>query len=345
MKIGNLSMQILDNISLKNYNSFKIDANAKHFIELNSSEEIQHIINENKILDNNYLVLGNGCNILFTKDFDGIILKINNKGIEVVKETDDFVYIKANAGEDWDSFIVYCINNNYFGLENLSMIPGTIGAAPVQNIGAYGIELKDFFYQLEAINIKTGEVKTYSKQECKFGYRDSIFKHQLKNLTIILSVTLKLRKRESFNCTYADLRNELDLKGIINPTASNIRDIVCNIRLKKLPYPSELGNAGSFFKNPVINEVKFTELNNKYSGIKYYKLPGNKYKLAAAWMIEKCGWKGKRIGDVGVHNDQALVIVNYGQASGADITAFADKLIDDVIEKFGVLLDYEVIFI
>jgi UDP-N-acetylmuramate dehydrogenase len=341
-------MQIQENISLKNYNSFKIDVRAKKFVELNSTEEIINLINEKNLagFENlrglNYLILGTGSNILFTKDFDGTILKINNKGIEVIKETGNYVYVKANAGEIWDDLIVYCIEHNYFGLENLSMIPGTVGAAPIQNIGAYGVELKDVFYQLEAIDIKSGEIKIYTKPECKFGYRDSIFKHKLKNRVIILSITLKLRKKETFNCNYADLRNELNSLGITEPTAAIVRDIVCRIRAKKLPYPSELGSAGSFFKNPVINEVKFTELINKYSDLKYYSLPVNKYKLAAGWMIEKCGWKGKRTGDVGVHKEQALVIVNYNNATGADITSFANKLMDEVMEQFGVLLDFEV---
>lgn len=335
-------MQILENISLKDFNSFKIDAKARYFCELNSSKDIQQIIKNGILTEHPFIILGNGCNILFSDDYKGVILKINNKGIYFHKETENNIYIEAAAGEDWDNFIIYCINNNYFGLENLSLIPGSIGASPIQNIGAYGIELKDVFHQLEAVSIESGDVKTFSRDECKFGYRDSIFKHQQKNKFIISSVTFKLRKKPSFNCNYADLREEISKRGITELNAKIVREIVCDIRIKKLPYPSELGNAGSFFKNPIINESKFTELKNKFPEIKFYESPGNKYKLAAAWLIEHCGWKGKRIGNVGVHKEQALVIVNYGNASGNEVLDFAQQLINAVIEKFGILLDMEI---
>ena len=335
-------MIIQTNKSLKDYNSFKVDVKAEFFAEINSVENIQQIILDGLLTDHSYLIIGSGCNMLFSEDFEGLILKINNKGTELIKETDSYAYVKVAAGEDWDNFIIWSIEHDYYGLENLSMIPGSVGASPVQNIGAYGVELKDVFYELEAINLETGGIKVFSKNECKFGYRDSIFKHQLKNKFIILSVTFRLRKRASFKCDYEDLRLELKNKGITNLTAKIVREVVCSIRLRKLPYPSELGNAGSFFKNPVINEFKFTELKKRYSELKYYELPGNKYKLPAAWMIEKCGWKGRRIGNVGVHKDQALVIVNYGNATGEEIIKFADSLMDDVIGKFGVLLDFEV---
>ena len=335
-------MEIKENYSLKNHNTFGIDVRAKYFIELSSNEQIVDLINEGTLENKKVLILSGGSNILFTRNFDGIVLKISTRGIRKINENTKHVFVRVNAGENWHDFVSFCIENNYGCLENLSLIPGRVGAAPIQNIGAYGVEQKDFFSELEAVDIKTGKLRTFSKDECRFGYRNSIFKKELKNRYIILSVVYKLLKNPEFNIGYGDISSELKNTGIKELSLKAISEAVCRIRLKKLPSPDEYGNAGSFFKNPIISKIKYLELKEKYHGIVAYPVDKNNFKLAAGWLIDKLGWKGKRIGDAGVCKTQALVLLNYGNASGDEILSFAKKIQQSVFTAFGVELEMEV---
>jgi len=335
-------MKIEKNKSLKSYNTFGIDAKAEYFVNLNTNEEIISFLKKDEFKDLNKLILGGGSNILFTKDFDGIVLKINNKGIDIVNEDENYIYIKAKAGENWEEFVNFCIKNNYAGIENLSMIPGNVGAASIQNIGAYGVELKDVFFELEAVNIETGEIKTFSKEDCKFGYRYSVFKDALKNQYIILSVILRLNKHAILKTKYGSIRQELEKMGVEKVDIKAIGKAVCNIRSSKLPAPEKIGNAGSFFKNPVISSEQHKKINFFFSDLVAYKTDEGNFKLAAGWLIEQSGWKGKRLGSAGVHNEQALVIVNLGNAKGVEILNLAQEVQKSVFEKFGVNLEMEV---
>lgn len=335
-------MIIHENYSLKPYNTFGINATARYFTELGSVEEFQQILSEKKIPTLQKLILGGGSNILFTKNFDGIVLKNGLKGIELVKETDEYYLVKAAAGEVWHEFVMHCVNNNYAGIENLSLIPGCVGASPMQNIGAYGVEIKDSFYQLEALHIADQNIHTFSNADCKFGYRESVFKHEYKNQFIILSATYKLLKKPVFNTTYGAIEKELEQMGIKELNIQAISRAVCNIRSSKLPNPAQIGNAGSFFKNPEITRDKYLTLQQQFPGIVSYDLPNGNVKLAAGWLIEQCGWKGKTIGDAGVHQLQALVLVNYKNATGSEIYTLSQQVLDSVKEKFDVELEREV---
>lgn len=335
-------INIQANISLKAYNTFGIDVKAKHFVTMSSTEEIIEFCRKHLKDYQKHLILGGGSNILFTKDFDGIVVKIENKEIEVVEEDEKHVFVKAAAGEIWDELVEFCVKNNYGGIENLSNIPGTVGAAPIQNIGAYGVELKDAFVQLEAIEIITGKTKVFSKTECEFGYRNSVFKNKLKGLYIITSLTLKLSKTPTLSFEYGAMRDELERLNIENPELKDIRQAVINIRSAKLPDPDTIGNGGSFFKNPVVENKKLESLKQRYPGIPSYKQDKHNVKLAAGWLIDQCGWKGKRIGNAGVHKDQALVIVNHGDASGKEILSLSEEIQDSVFDKFGIPLVPEV---
>lgn len=335
-------MKILEYQSLKKLNTFGIDVTAKYFVEFSSIEDIQEILSNPKFLNTKKLILGGGSNLLFTQNFDGLVLKNNLKGIKLVKEDADFYYVKSAAGEVWHEFVMYCIKNNYAGLENLSLIPGNVGASPMQNIGAYGVEVKDVFYELEAFSISDKTIRTFSKAECKFGYRESVFKHELKNKFIITSVTFKLFKNPHFNTSYGAIETELKAMGIIENSIRTISKAVCNIRNSKLPNPAEIGNAGSFFKNPEVVRGKYEFLKTKYPNIVGYELENGNVKLAAGWLIEQAGWKGKTFGDAGVHKLQALVLVNYGNAKGNEIFELSQKVLDSVKEKFGVELEREV---
>ena len=333
-------MKILKNHSLKNYNTFGINVNAKLFTKVHSIDDFKKISKTKEFRDNKILLLGSGSNILFIKDFDGLVVKDEIKGIEIVTENKDYIWIKAGGGEDWNDFVNYCVDNNYAGIENLSLIPGTVGAAPIQNIGAYGVELKDIFEQLEAINLKNTSISIFKKKDCKFGYRDSVFKNKLKGKYFISSVTLRLNKKPVFKTSYGaieDTLKDLDLKKNIK----NISSVVSKIRESKLPYPKEIANAGSFFKNPVVDEKKFNDLMKRYPSIPNFKT-GKSIKVSAAWFIEKCGWKGKRIGNIGVHDKQALVLVNYGNAGGKEIKKLAEDIVESVKSKFGIILNLEV---
>lgn len=335
-------MVIQENYSLKKLNTFGINVSAEYFVDLTSVEEIQTILSDKRFVNLPKLVLGGGSNLLFTKDVEGIVLKNNLKGIELIKEDIDFYYVKAAAGEVWHEFVVHCIHNNYAGLENLSLIPGNVGASPMQNIGAYGVEIKDSFYELEALHIENKTIHRFNNVECKFGYRESVFKRELRNQFIITAVTFKLRKNPVFNTSYGAIEKELEVMGIRELSIRAISQAVCNIRNSKLPNPAEIGNAGSFFKNPEVVRGKYEFLKIKFPGIVGYDLKNGNVKLAAGWLIEQCGWKGKAIGDAGVHKMQALVLVNYGNAQGNEIYNLSQKILESVKNKFGVELEREV---
>lgn len=335
-------MTIQENHSLKKLNTFGIDASARYFVELSDVEQIQELLSESKFIKTQKLILGGGSNLLFTKNFDGIVLKNNLKGIQLIKEDADFYFVKVGAGEVWHEFVMHCIEHNYAGLENLSLIPGNVGASPMQNIGAYGVEIKDSFYELEALNIADKTVRTFNNAECKFGYRESVFKRELKDQFIITSVTYKLRKKPVFNTSYGAIEKELEAMGIQEISIQAISQAVCNIRRSKLPNPAEIGNAGSFFKNPEVVRGKYEFLKSRFPAIVSYDLENGNVKLAAGWLIEQTGWKGKTFGDAGVHKLQALVLVNYGNAKGSEIFELSQKVMDAVKNKFGIELEREV---
>jgi len=334
-------MNLLENISLRKYNTFGIDVSAKHFLEANSVSDIQNYLGEKK--SSPLLVLGGGSNILFTKNFDGTVLKNNLKGIELLKEDSENYFVKAGGGEVWHEFVLHCIKNNYAGVENLSLIPGCVGAAPIQNIGAYGVEQKETFYELEAINLKENKKVVFKNSDCQFAYRDSIFKHEAKNKFIITSVTFKLNKKPKLNTSYGAINQELEKMGAEVSIAS-ISQAVCNIRRSKLPDPAVIGNAGSFFKNPIVANDKYELLKKEFQAIVAYK-DNSGMKLAAGWLVEQSGWKGKSFGSYGVHKDQALVLVNYGGAKGNEIYDLSSRVLQSVKEKFGVELEREVVIV
>ncbi|MCX6297306.1 MAG: UDP-N-acetylmuramate dehydrogenase [Bacteroidetes bacterium] len=335
-------MKVLENHSLKKLNTFGIDAAAKYFVEFASIDNIKEILSERKFSTCNKLILGGGSNLLFTKNFDGIVLKNELKGIELLKEDADFYYVRTAAGEVWHEFVMHCIKNNYAGLENLSLIPGNVGASPMQNIGAYGAEIKDHFYELEAFHIGDKTIRTFNNSQCKFGYRESVFKRELKDQFIITSVTFKLLKNPKFNTSYGAIEKELEAMNIKEVNIQAISKAVCNIRRSKLPNPAEIGNAGSFFKNPEVVKGKYEFLKINYPTIVGYELENGNVKLAAGWLIEQSGWKGKTFGDAGVHKLQALVLVNYGNAKGNEIFDLSQKILESVKEKFGIELEREV---
>ncbi|MFN4082646.1 MAG: UDP-N-acetylmuramate dehydrogenase [Bacteroidia bacterium] len=336
-------MIIQYNISLKPYNTFGIEATAAEFVEINSTEELQVLCQTFNLKERNLLILGGGSNLLLTKNFDGMVVKINMKGIEILHQTNTYVLLKCMAGEVWHHLVMYCIERDFGGIENLSLIPGCVGAAPMQNIGAYGVELKDVFFSLEAIEIDTCIMKTFDAETCKFGYRESIFKNKLKGKYIITSVILKLTsKNHKINTSYGAIHQVLQCKNIINPTIKDVSDAVINIRTSKLPDPKLLGNSGSFFKNPEVEEKFFNQLKQTYPNIVGYSTGENKIKVAAGWLIEQCGWKGKIVGNTGSHKDQALVLVNYGKATGEEIYMLAMAIQASVKEKFGITIEPEV---
>ncbi len=318
-----------------------MNVSARWFAAIQTIEGLQELYSDKKINSSNSFILGGGSNILFTKNVDGLVVKNELKGIEVIKEDADFVYVKSGAGEVWHEFVLDCIRNNRAGVENLSLIPGSVGAGPMQNIGAYGVELKDVFHELEAFHIHEKFIRTFSAEECKFGYRESVFKHELKNKFFITSVTFRLNKKTKFNTSYGAIETELKAMNVKDISLAAISQAVINIRTSKLPDPKVIGNAGSFFKHPIVSAKKHAQLKKDFPEIVSYP-NGNDFKLAAGWMIEKCEWKGKRFGDAGVHKNQALVLVNYGDANGQEIFDLSTKVLESVMEKFGVLLEREV---
>jgi len=336
-------MQILENISLKPYNTFGIDAKAKYFSIFSSTEELEELLNHSPFtIHHSPFILGGGSNILFTKNFDGLVLKNELKGIDLIKEDEHYYYVKAAAGENWHEFVLHCLKRNYAGVENLSLIPGNVGASPMQNIGAYGVEIKEVFEQLEAFHLNEKKIVIFTANDCEFGYRESIFKRKYKDQFVILNVTFRLRKHPVFHTSYGAVEQELERMGMKELSIQAISQAVINIRSSKLPDPNEIGNAGSFFKNPEIDNHEFHELTRRFPNIVGYPVANNKTKLAAGWLIEQCGWKGYRKGDAGCHSKQALVLVNYGNAKGEEIYDLSEKILQSVKEKFGIKLEREV---
>lgn len=381
-------MKMLENYSLKKLNTFGIDVSARYFLQANAADEIQNFLDDKSVspfrAGVGLLVLGGGSNILFTKNFDGVVLKNNLKGIERIpsfvetaegkKEDSENYFVKVGGGEVWHEFVLHCIKNNYAGVENLSLIPGLVGAAPIQNIGAYGVEQKETFYELEAIDLHENKKITFKHSDCQFGYRDSIFKREAKGKYIITSVTFKLSKKPKYNTSYGAINQELEKMGASRQegrdpsfggkeiSISAISQAVCNIRRSKLPDPAVIGNAGSFFKNPTVSKEKYEDLKKEFPSIVAYPLvgisnPDQHFKLAAGWLVEQAGWKGKQFGNCGVHpvgnekpsygvhKDQALVLVNYGNAKGNEIYDLSEKVLQSVKEKFGVKLEREVVIV
>lgn len=332
-------MQLRDNFSLQPFNTFGIDVKAKHFAAFTAVQELQAIL---ALQPETLMILGGGSNVLFTKDYDGLVLHNELKGIELVKEDKDYYYVKAWAGENWHQFVQYCIANNYAGLENLSLIPGCVGASPMQNIGAYGVEIKDVFYELEAYHIHDKTLVTFNREDCAFGYRESVFKRQYKNQFVILNVTYRLSKQPHYNISYGAIEQELEKMAVTDLSIQAISQAVIHIRSSKLPDPKEIGNAGSFFKNPQVPAEVFKQLQTVHPAIVGYPVGDNEIKLAAGWLIEQCGWKGYRKGDAGCHAKQALVLVNYGHATGDEIYHLSEEIIQSVQQKFGVTLEREV---
>lgn len=333
--------QVLENFSLRNLNTFGVEAIAKWYTEINTEQDLVELFRDRQWQDEKKLVLGGGSNMLFTHDYDGLVIKINIRGMEHHVEG-HHVYIKAGGGEVWHNLVMYAVNRNFAGLENLSLIPGSVGASPIQNIGAYGVELKDVFYECRAFEIKTGEFKVFSKAECAFGYRDSIFKSEHKGEYIITKVTFRLSTTPKLNTSYGAIEHELQNRHITSPSLKDISEVVSHIRVSKLPDPATIGNAGSFFKNPVISIEKFKQLESTFPDIVHFSLPEGKVKLAAGWLIEKCGWKGKKVGNTGTWKNQALVLVNHGNATGNEVFALSEEIINSVKTRFNVDLEREV---
>ena len=332
-------MDVKENYSLKKYNSFNIDVVAKEFIQINSVKELIDLQKNSK--NKNKLFIGGGSNILFTNNFEGLVVHINLKGISIKKMNENFSEIKVMSGENWNELVNWCIENNLGGLENLSLIPGNVGAAPIQNIGAYGVELKDVFISCEVYDMNAEKLNIYNLNDCKFGYRDSIFKKN-KNL-IVVSVKMKLSsKNHKINSSYGGINDELKKLNIKEPTIKDISNVVCDIRNKKLPNPNKIGNAGSFFKNPIVNSKKINWLKQNFNNIPFYKIDENSYKIPAAWLIETSGFKGKDFGNFGVHKTQPLVLVNYGKASGSDINKLSLSIKEVVNKLFKIELETEV---
>lgn len=334
-------MEILKNISLRPYNTFGMDVNASFFAIIDKPMQLQEIHKPFYSRTLPILFLGGGSNILLTKDFDGLVLKICFRGINYEYLNDRQVLVRAGAGENWDDLVQYCVNKGWGGLENLSFIPGSVGASPIQNIGAYGAELKDVFSHLEAMDLQTFEFRRFTLPECKFGYRNSIFKNKLKNCYLITSVSFLLSSKPEINLSYPVLINELQ-KIRQEPTVRSVADAVVRIRKSKLPDPKQLGNAGSFFKNPVIGNLSYERLKADYPGIPSFLQQNGLLKMPAAWLIEQCGWKGRRFGDAGVHAFQPLVLVNYGNASGSQILDLSERIKESVFNRFNIHLEPEV---
>ena len=334
-------MIIHENFSLKNYNTFSIDAKARYFVEANSVKKLQEILGNNDYPRK--ILIGGGSNMLLTNDIDALFIHVNLKGKWIVNESDDTVSVKVMAGENWHEMVLWTLENNYGGLENMSLIPGNTGTAPIQNIGAYGVELKDSFVSCEAIRIEDLQLITLTKEECKFGYRDSYFKNEGKDKFVITSVTFSLTKNNhKINSGYGAIEEQLERDAIKNPTIKDISNAIIAIRQSKLPDPKVLGNSGSFFKNPMVSTEVFNEFISKHPEAPFYKISDLIYKIPAGWLIEKCGFKGKRFGDAGVHQHQALVLVNYDKATGKEILALASKIIEQVQNKFNITISPEV---
>ncbi|MBC7439825.1 MAG: UDP-N-acetylmuramate dehydrogenase [Flavobacterium sp.] len=334
-------MKIINDFSLKKYNTFGIEANAKQFVTVKTVDELKTILKENKFQKK--FILGGGSNMLLTKNIDALVIHIDLRGKKIVKENDDFVWVESQAGENWHEFVLWTINQNFGGLENMSLIPGNIGTTPIQNIGAYGTEIKDTFISCEALNIENQEINIFYNQDCNFGYRESVFKNELKDQYIITSVVFKLSKRNhKINISYGDIQSELLKNNIITPSLSDVSNAVISIRQSKLPDPKVLGNSGSFFKNPILLKSDFEKIHAKFPEMKFYEISATEVKVPAGWLIEQAGFKGKRFGDAGVHKNQALVLVNYGNATGQEILTVSKDIQKTVFDTFGINIEAEV---
>lgn len=331
---------VAHNVDLKPFNTFGISSQADHFSRFSSVEELRRLLEQFR--GQELLILGGGSNILFTKNFRGVALRNEIKGFEIINNSADDVLVRSGAGEVWHEFVMKCIEHGFAGLENLSLIPGSVGASPMQNIGAYGVEIKDVFHSLEALHIETGEIHTFDKEACEFGYRESVFKRKLKGQYVIVSVSFNLSKRPDPNTSYGAIESELKKMGVTVPTIRDVSNAVIAIRTSKLPDPKLIGNAGSFFKNPVVDQSIVDKILDNYPDAPNYPAEPGKRKLAAGWLIEKAGWKGKTIDHYGVHKLQALVLVNYGGATGKEVYDLSSAIIADIQEKFGVTLEREV---
>ncbi|WP_412476010.1 UDP-N-acetylmuramate dehydrogenase [Flavobacterium sp. TBRC 19031] len=334
-------MQIQSNFSLKSFNTFGIEAKAKSFVAVHSLEDLKTVLAEHAA--EKKFILGGGSNMLLTQDIDALVIHIDLKGKRILKDDDDFVWIESMAGENWHEFVLWTIDQNFGGLENMSLIPGNVGTTPVQNIGAYGTEIKDTFVSCDAMKIDDQTLRTFSKEDCRFGYRESIFKQEAKDQYIITSVVFKLTKRNhNLNTSYGDITKELALQNVTVPTLKDISNAVIAIRQSKLPDPKVLGNSGSFFKNPVISRSHFEKVQAQFPEIKFFEVSPTEVKVPAGWLIEQAGYKGFRKGDAGVHKNQALVLVNYGSATGQDILALSREVQQAVFDKYSIAIEAEV---
>ncbi|HEY4372967.1 MAG TPA: UDP-N-acetylmuramate dehydrogenase [Burkholderiales bacterium] len=336
---------IEEHVNLKPHNTFGLDAHARYFARVGDPAGLPGVLADERVRNAPLLVIGGGSNLLFTRDFPGLVLLMQNRGIELLEEQGGEVRVRAAAGENWHGLVLHALEQGWYGLENLSLIPGTVGAAPIQNIGAYGVELESCFESLEAYEIASGNIVTLDRAACAFGYRDSLFKRAGRDRYIILSVTLRLSREAKVHADYADLKNELAARGIAGPTPRQVSDAVIAIRSRKLPDPAVLGNAGSFFKNPLIDEEKLEALQVFYPGMVSYPQGNSTHKLAAGWLIDQAGWKGKSLGQAAVHDKQALVLVNKGGATGADIAALARAIQADIRMRYAVDLEPEPVWI
>jgi UDP-N-acetylmuramate dehydrogenase len=334
-------LQIQENISLENFNTFGIEVFARYFIEISHPNELIELFIDPQWFNMDRLILGGGSNMLFRKDFDGLVIRMNIRGIDH-RISGKEVFVAAGAGEVWNDLVNYCVQHDYAGLENLSLIPGSVGASPIQNIGAYGVELKDVFFSCNAFEIASGKFKTFMKEDCDFDYRDSVFKNDMKNQYIIVSVKFRLSLVPDLKLHYGAIKEELEKRHITEPTIKDVSEVVSHIRVSKLPDPSTIGNAGSFFKNPVIDEDEFRAIQSFFPEVVSYPAGNGQVKLAAGWLIEQCGWKGIVVGRTGTWKNQALVLVNHGDASGEEVYSLSSQIIDSVYTKFGVKLEREV---
>lgn len=334
-------MEILQNFSLKKHNTFGIEAKAREFVAVHSVDELRKVLEENA--SKKKFILGGGSNMLLTQDIDALVIHVDLKGKRVIKEDDNHVWVESQAGENWHEFVLFTIDHNFGGLENMSLIPGNVGTTPVQNIGAYGTEIKDTFDSCEAMQISTQEMKTFTHAECNFGYRESIFKQEAKDQYIITSVVFKLTKsNHKIKTSYGDIIAELANQNVTEPTLKDVSNAVIAIRKSKLPDPKELGNSGSFFKNPIVLKRDFEPIHAKFPEMKFYEVSATEVKVPAGWLIEQAGFKGKRFGDAGIHKNQALVLVNYGDATGQEILAVSRDIQQTVFDKFGIRIEAEV---
>jgi UDP-N-acetylmuramate dehydrogenase len=334
-------MEFHENFSLKNFNTFGIEAKARQFVAVHSITDLKTVLEQHP--DEKKFILGGGSNMLLTKDIDALVIHVDLKGKKIIKEDDNFVWVESQAGENWHEFVLWTIDQNFGGLENMSLIPGNVGTTPVQNIGAYGTEIKDTFISCDAMKISNQEIKTFTKEECHFGYRESVFKNEVKDQYIITSVVYKLTKHShKINISYGDIASELAKNNITNPTLKDVSNAVIAIRQSKLPDPKELGNSGSFFKNPILLKSDFEAIHQRFPEMKYYEVSATEVKVPAGWLIEQAGFKGKRFGDAGVHKNQALVLVNYGNATGQEILEVAKTIQVTIFETFGIQIEAEV---